>query len=262
MTPVMAVEEPSAHSSACGPWLHRMNVAIGNFFFHYRNAFFPLVIVFVTLCTRPKVLWGDPATDRLLTGLGAVVALLGQGVRLATIGFEYIERGGKNKRVYASRLVHGGVYALTRNPMYLGNILIATGIIMVAGAPLAYGLVLPFFIFVYQAITSAEETYLRQHFERDYEEYCAQVNRFLPSLRNVRRAFSGSRYNWKRALRQDLSTIAGLLSGLVLLPLWRMVFLHGWDAAWVEAPRTIALETGVGLLYAAGYFLKKSGRLT
>jgi len=48
---------------------------------------------------------------------------------------------------------------------------------------------------------------------------------------------------------------------LVLLPRWRIVFLRGWDAAWVEAPRTIALETGVGLLYAAGYFLKKSGRL-
>ena len=132
---------------------------------------------------------------------------------------------------------------------------------MVAGAPLAYLVVLPFFLFVYQAITSAEEAYLREHFGRDYEEYCAKVNRFLPSWHNARQAFSGARYNWKRALRQDLSTIAGLLSGLVLLPFWRTIFLRGWDAAWVEAPRTIALETGVGLLYAAGYFLKKSGRL-
>ena len=241
--------------------LQQFNVAAGNFFFKYRNGLFPIVLLVLLVTMRPHILFGSQP-DQFLTKTGFFVVLAGEMIRLSTIGFEYIERGGKNKRVYASRLVHGGVYALTRNPMYLGNVLIATGIIMVAGAPLAYLVVLPFFVFVYQAITSAEEAYLRQHFGSDYEDYCAGVNRFLPSWSRARQAFSGVQYQWKRALRQDLSTIAGLLSGLVLLPLWRTIFLRGWDAAWSgDAPRTIALELIVGLLYLAGYSMKKSGRL-
>ena len=56
-----------------------------------------------------------------MDALGVFVSFLGLGVRAATIGFEYVVRGGRNRQVYADHLVQGGIYAHTRNPMYLGQ---------------------------------------------------------------------------------------------------------------------------------------------
>lgn len=244
---------------ASGAW-RRQNIAIGNFFFKYRNAVFPAVFALMVLLMRPKIILGSFSLDRFLLNLGTLIALGGELVRLTTIGFDYIDRGGKNKQVYASRLVHGGVYALTRNPMYVGNAMIAIGMTMVAGAPLGYLLIIPFFLFVYQAIIAAEEAYLQQRFGADYAEYCAQVNRYFPSLDRIPKAFDGLRYNGKRAIKQDLSTIMGIMIGLVLLPFWRTLFIWGRRAAINGLPRTLTLSLGVGVLYAVLHDMKKRGR--
>ncbi len=240
--------------------MNQANVAIGNFFFKYRNAVFPAVFAVMLLLMRPEVLLGSAALDRFLGQLGVVIALAGELLRLATIGFDYIDRGGKNKQVYASRLVHGGVYALTRNPMYVGNAMIAVGMTMIAGAPLGYLVIIPFFLFVYQAIIAAEEAYLRSRFGEDYDAYRRQVNRYLPSPARISGAFAGMRYDWKRAIKQDLSTIMGVLIGLVLLPFWRTLFLGGRHAAINDLPVTLTLALGVGALYAVLHAMKKRGK--
>ena len=240
--------------------LRRWNIAVGNFFFTYRNAVFPATFALVVLVLRPRVI-GTPALDRRLVLCGVAVALAGEAVRLATIGFEYIERGGKNKQVYASRLVQGGVYGLTRNPMYVGNGLIAIGLTMAAGSPAIYAVVLPFFLFIYQAIISAEEAYLRRRFGEDYDRYCARVNRFLPSFREASRAFAGMRYDWKSAVRKELSTLAGLFIGLRLLPVWRLYWLEGWAAAKAAAPSALAAVLGILTGFGFLVYLKKLRRV-
>ena len=227
MTPAAESRPTEGSGPQTRAGLRAWNIEAGNFFFRYRNAVFPAVFLLVVLTMRPRII-GGPSIDRLLILAGALVAVAGEALRLVTIGFDYIDRGGKNHKVYASRLVQGGVYALTRNPMYLANGMIAIGMTMLTGSPLTYVLVIPFFLFVYQAIIAAEEAYLHRQFGRDYEEYCAKVNRVFPSFRGIHRAFADMRYNWKRSLKQDLSTIAGLLMGLILIPFCRVFFLGGW----------------------------------
>ena len=244
-----------------GAVLRQGNVAVGNFFFRYRNALFPVVFVLVVPFMQPRLMFNNSTLDRLLATCGALVALAGEFIRLVTIGYEYIERGGKEGKVYASHLVEGGVYALTRNPMYVGNALIAIGMTMIAGSPLVYSIVLPFFLFVYQAIVSAEEGYLRGRFGKAYDQYCARVNRFLPALHHVRGMLCGMRYDWRRAVRKELSTIAGLLIGFILLPIWRVCWLRGWAAAKAAAPRTLVLVLAVLLLYGLFVRLKRSRQL-
>ena len=238
--------------------VRRWNIAAGNFFFRYRNALFPIVFAAVVPFLRPHVIV-DPEVDRALIGCGVLIAWLGEALRLTTIGFEYIERGGKNKQVYASRLVQGGVYSLTRNPMYVGNLLITLGVSMAAGSYWIYLLIVPFFLFVYASIIMAEEAYLRGRFGSDYEAYCAQVSRFLPSMRRWRSAFDGLRYNWRKAIRQDMSTITGLLVGLDLIALWRTYYLRGWDAAVAQAPLTAAWLAVILAGFAWLHTLKKRG---
>ena len=242
-------------------FLRRWNIAAGQFFFRYRNSLFPVTFLLLALTMRPKIILPHPSLDTILVLCGALVAIGGEAFRLATIGYEYIERGGKEGRAYATRLVQSGMFAHTRHPMYLGNILIAIGMSMASGSPAAYLTVIPFFLFVYQAIASSEEEYLRGRFGQDYAEYCARVPRFLPSFRSLYRLLSRGRYHWRRALRQDLSTMVALLLGLSLLPIWRAYFLRGLPAARALIPQTLTSTAGVLVFYILLLSLKKRGRL-
>lgn len=237
--------------------LRRLNVAAGGFFFKYRNALFPATLAVFLASARPRASFAHPALEQAMALAGLFIAALGESVRLATIGFEYIERGGRHGRVYASRLVDKGIYGLTRNPMYLGNLLIVVGIVLVSGAPAGYRVAVPFFCFVYQAIISAEEEFLRKRFGKEYRDYCARVPRFLPSFRGLRRAFRGTRFSWRRPFKQDLSTIAWVAMVLVALPCWRAFFLKGRDASRPLVWKTGLLELGILALYGLLVCLKK-----
>lgn len=237
------------------------NIAIGNFFFRYRNAIFPVVIGVASLALRPQVMFQSWTLDRMLLLAGFIIALTGQAVRLITIGFEYIHRGGKDGKVYASRLVQGGIYGLTRNPMYLGNSLIAIGTTMLFGSPAAYLILIPFFLFVYQAIIAAEEGYLRNRFGREYEEYAATVNRIVPSLSRMKESFKGMRFDWRKSIKKDIGTVVGLTIGLNILPVWRSYFLYDIAATKTAAIRSAWIVLGVTLVYLVLLKLKKSNRL-
>ena len=250
---------PPQTPSTEGP-LRRWTIAVGNQVFHTRNSIFPAILALSILVFRPAVLFNDPGIDKLLVACGVAVALLGQAIRLFTIGFEYIERGGKNRQIHASFLAQKGMYGLTRNPMYLGNALIAIGITMVAGSPSMYLVVLPFFLFVYHAIVAAEEAYLRGRFPEPYAQYCAAVPRWWPALSRAPQSFAGSRYDWRRAIRKDMSTLAGLFTGFILLPVWRTLCLHGVQAAKAQALRAIALELLLLAVFAFLHYLKKHRR--
>jgi protein-S-isoprenylcysteine O-methyltransferase Ste14 len=244
-----------------GNQLHSWNIAIGNFFFRYRNALFPLIMVVVALTLHPHIMFDNLIVDRFLVLTGVVLALLGQAVRLITIGFDYIHRGGKDGQVYAGRLVRGGVYGITRNPMYVGNALIAIGMTMYFGSPWGYLVVIPFFLFVYQAIIAAEESYLREKFGSEYEDYENSVHRFVPKLSRVHESFAGMRFDWRRSIKKDLGTIVGLTVGLILVPVWRAYFLQGLGAAELAALRALWLTLGVMALYLFLLKRKRSGRL-
>ena len=234
------------------------NIAVGQWCFRYRNAVFPIIFtVSPLILLRPRVMFGNPVMDRLLVVSGVVIVVLGEGVRLLTIGLEYIERGGRNKQVWASRLVQSGMYAHTRNPMYLGNLLIAVGMCMVSGAPAAYLVLIPLFVFIYQAIMAAEEAFLHHAFGADYVAYCGRVPRLMPSLKGLRQTLAGTEYHWRRAVRKDLGTMTGLAVGLLCFSVWRVYFLEGFGAATAKVPAAIGLILAVLVLYGALHYLKK-----
>jgi protein-S-isoprenylcysteine O-methyltransferase Ste14 len=74
-----------------------------------------------------------------------------------------------------------GPYAYTRNPLYLGSIIIAIGFI-VAARNLWIGIgALAMFALIYLPVITAEEKYLRSAFS-GYDRYASEVPRFLPRL--------------------------------------------------------------------------------
>jgi protein-S-isoprenylcysteine O-methyltransferase Ste14 len=78
-------------------------------------------------------------------------------------------------------LTQTGPYAYTRNPLYLGSILIAAGFaVALLSWPVATMLAAMFFI-VYVPVIASEERFLRSTFP-DFEGYCRRVPRLIPRL--------------------------------------------------------------------------------
>src|SRR5205814_7404454 len=100
---------------------------------------------------------------------GFLVASAGQMLRAATIGLEYIIRGGRKRQVYAEKLVQGGVFAHCRNPLYLGNFVILLGVGLASNSVLFLCIAIPFFAFAYWALIAAEENYLRNKAEHEFD---------------------------------------------------------------------------------------------
>ncbi len=74
-----------------------------------------------------------------------------------------------------------GPYAYTRNPLYLGSVLIAAGFVVASRNPwIALAAVL-MFVAIYIPQIKVEEAYLRSAFP-EYSDYAAHVPRLLPRL--------------------------------------------------------------------------------
>src|SRR5213078_1441858 len=142
-------------------------VKLGNFLFRNRNGIFPLF--YLMLFVPSWEVFPDPVTAMVI---GFSVTIIGQLIRVITIGLVYIIRGGKDRRVYAEDLVTTGIFAHCRNPLYVGNILILAGLGVASNSILFNCLATPLFLFFWQVIVLAEENYLRNKFGRQYEEYC------------------------------------------------------------------------------------------
>jgi protein-S-isoprenylcysteine O-methyltransferase Ste14 len=203
-------------------------IRIGNFFFRYRNGAFPIVVVALYgLVAPPRNVLGSAAIEQAEDVLAVAIALLGLAIRATVIGYAYIRRGGRNRRVYADRLVTGGMFALCRNPLYLGNLLICFGIFLMHGSLLVLLAGFAFYAFVYACIVRAEEAYLLRNFGAAYRAYCADVPRWIPDLARFREATEGMAFKMRRVILKDYTTVATTVSTLSLAQAYE--YLRGAD---------------------------------
>jgi prepilin signal peptidase PulO-like enzyme (type II secretory pathway) len=78
-----------------------------------------------------------------------------------------------------AQLATTGPYAYTRNPLYLGSMLIAFGFAAAAASWMILVLLAVLFAAIYIPTILSEEAYLREHFA-GYEAYARAVPRLLP----------------------------------------------------------------------------------
>jgi protein-S-isoprenylcysteine O-methyltransferase Ste14 len=102
---------------------------------------------------------------------GFVIAIAGILVRALASG--HIRKN--------AALATTGPYAYTRNPLYLGSIIIALGFIVAARNFWIGVAAMAMFAFIYLPVIKAEEKYLRSAFP-GYDCYADEVPRFLPRL--------------------------------------------------------------------------------
>jgi len=234
-------------------------IGLGNFLFKYRNLVFPLVFVLMIVGTEPFLI--SSQTEKWIYATGIVITLVGQFIRALTIGLAYIVRGGRDKKVYAKNLVTNGIFAHCRNPLYLGNILIVSGLGVVADSTVFYFIGIPFFFLSYMAIIKAEENYLTGKFGEEYTEYCRKVSRLIPDLSGIRTTIKSMTFNWSRLIVKEYGTTYTWMIALILLIVKNKYLLYGHEldrtVIWVSSLSFIT----VTFFYALARFLKKTGRL-
>jgi protein-S-isoprenylcysteine O-methyltransferase Ste14 len=125
-----------------------------------------------------------PRPALLLAGLA--VALPGEILRLWASG--HIEK--------TIRLATGGPYAHSRNPLYLGSVLMGIGAAVASGSPWVALASVVYFAAFYPSAVRSEAAFLREKFGEEYAAWARDVPLFLPRI--TPGGPRGSRFSWER----------------------------------------------------------------
>lgn len=138
--------------------------------------------------------------------IGLPIACCGIALRAWAAGCLY-----KNQTLATS-----GPYARTRNPLYLGTLLVAAGLVIAtqrAELALLFGAA---FVFVYFPTIEQEEQHLRKLFP-EYERYAAEVPLLWPRI-SPRAVGAEQPFTWAQYRRnQEYNAAFGLLIGVAVL---------------------------------------------
>lgn len=234
-------------------------IHLGNFLFKYRNLVFPLLFFLMILDTKPFL--DNRQTETWIYVAGFVIALGGQVIRALTIGLAYIVRGGRDKKVYADTLVTNGIFAHCRNPLYLGNILIVSGLGVVADSAVFYFIGIPFFVLSYMAIIKAEENFLFGKFGEEYRQYCGKVHSLIPGLSGIRTTLKSMTFNWRRLLVKEYGTTYAWITVMILLIVKSQYLLYGHELSGTVIWFSSLSFGAATIFYSVVRYLKKTRRL-
>jgi protein-S-isoprenylcysteine O-methyltransferase Ste14 len=146
---------------------------------------FPPLIPLVTLAIACMLQWAAPlgwiaSLDpplRIGTGLFVVLA----GLMITSSGRRALMKSGTNVNPSqpTTTLVTDGVFARTRNPLYVGGSIALCGIALVFALDWVLLLIVPSFVILHFTVVTREENYLEHKFGDVYRHYKARVPRYF-----------------------------------------------------------------------------------
>lgn len=234
-------------------------LAFGNFFFRWRDTAFSLIFVGAFVSAGVAVLNPDGQQGDCWTSIaGLAVAIFGQFVRGITIGYAYIKRGGLNKQIFAETLQRQGVFAHSRNPMYLGNLALVTGAMITVNNIAFYAAALPLFYFIYYAIIKAEEEFLGKKFGAEYEQYKKEVPVLWPgNLGSWSETVKNMEFSFKRLIRKEHGSTFVIFAGLTLYNITKFhlryeIPLQDFLPLWITLGALVFFQVTAAILKRAG----------
>lgn len=154
-----------------------------------RNLLFTLVVPGTVGVYLPlRIVESTSPTRGLVFVIACIIIFLGTVIYLWCVwDFAVFGRGTPAPIDAPRKLVIRGFYRYTRNPMYIGVLTVILGWAILFGNTtlllydIAVGICFHLFIVMY------EERYLQREFGKEYDDYCARVNRWIPKLGAARR---------------------------------------------------------------------------
>ncbi|MBC8323538.1 MAG: isoprenylcysteine carboxylmethyltransferase family protein [Candidatus Marinimicrobia bacterium] len=182
---------------------------IRNFFFENRSYTpIPLAILIIY--------FSQPALPYLLYGLTCLA--VGEFIRFWAVSYA----GGitRTTKVGAPALCSSGPFAHVRNPLYIGNLFDFTGIVLMAGAPNIWVMLIvtwAFFIIQYALIIDLEEETLTELFGAKYELYKSNVPQLIPRLSPWKSEDSRTPMSFGKTLKTEKRTLQNILLIFIII---------------------------------------------
>ena len=189
---------------------------IRDFFFRNRGYIpIPLAIIILTFASIKIE----------LLPIGVILVVTGELLRLN--GVRYAGGETRTLKVGAATLCSSGPFAYLRNPLYLGNVTIYAGMVLIAGGEFVWILLpvtLTFFFLEYGLIVSLEEETLRKKFNEEYGEYLSMVPRLIPRVSPWKGGSETVPMTIEKTLRTEKRTLQ-IIGGFILLLILRVTLL-------------------------------------
>jgi len=138
-----------------------------------------LAALLMALLARSATGWHWPTSARL----GGALFLVATGIAIAVAGVREFRRARTTVNplapAAASALVRSGIYRHTRNPMYLGMLLMLAGWAAWLASVAAVAVLPAFVLYMNRLQIEPEERALAGLFGGDYEDYRRSVRRWL-----------------------------------------------------------------------------------
>jgi len=151
----------------------------------------------------------QPSVKSILIGAGLVIP----GLIIRALASGHLQKN--------EQLATGGPYAYTRNPLYLGSLILSVGFALAARSWWIVAGIVLLFIAIYLPVIRAEEAFLQERFP-EFEVYARVVPSLFPhrwALGKPSGAFSWDLY-WKHREYNATLGSAAIMAGLVVKLLW------------------------------------------
>ncbi len=122
------------------------------------------------------------------------------------------------------QLATSGPYAFTRNPLYLGSVLLATGFSVASRSWISTLLVAAYLAIFYPAVILREQEELKTLYGAAFDTYAAQVPAFWPRL--TRAMPLTERFSWP-LYRKNREYEAAIGAAVAMAMLWMIMLWRG-----------------------------------
>jgi protein-S-isoprenylcysteine O-methyltransferase Ste14 len=115
----------------------------------------------------------------LAVPLGILIVFVAVAIGLLAVREMVTASTPLDVRKRSTRIVTSGVFQQSRNPIYLGMVLLCTGVAFLVDSLWLLGVVPLFAAILQKGVIEPEEAYLERNFGEDYLRYKARVRRWI-----------------------------------------------------------------------------------
>lgn len=115
----------------------------------------------------------------LAVPLGILIVFVAVAIGLLAVREMVTASTPLDVRKRSTRIVTSGIFQQSRNPIYLGMVLLCTGVAFLVDSLWLLGLVPLFAAILQKGVIEPEEAYLERNFGEEYLRYKARVRRWI-----------------------------------------------------------------------------------
>ena len=181
----------------------------GNFLFKYRS-YTPIPLaIYILYNSHPEI-------QNVL--IGFILIAIGESLRMWAVSYA----GGitRTTNVGAPSLCTSGPYGYTRNPLYIGNMIIYSGVVFVAGSLNILSMLIvtwAFFIIQYYLIINLEQNTLIDIFGKEYKNYMNNVPIFFPRLTSWKNKDKYVPMKFSKTIKTEKRTLQNIILLILII---------------------------------------------